>query len=646
MLKNYLKVAWRNLMKNKVFSFINIFGLSIGLTCCMLIAMYIDHETSYDNYHKNINQLYELGTTFIKDGKEDRTPNTPALMAAAMKQEYPEITETARLMSLFAEDKTLLQYQPPTGEARSFYETKGYAADSTFFRLFTYHFIEGNPATCLDKPNTIVLSEEIAKKIFGTEPALNKIIRMSSNSNGDTSLMITGVFKPFDKPSQIDARFFISGKGGYIEQFMSRQTDMLGNNMFNTFFLLKPGADANALETKFPAFVEKYIRKALTAAGFNKKQFLVPVKDMHLHAGMANNITAVGSVTYLYILASIALFTLLIACINFMNLSTARSAKRSAEVGVRKVLGAEKNSLIRQFLGESVLMSLLAFVFALFLTALLLPLFAKVSGKSILFSFQQHGILLAGFFALAIITGLLAGSYPAFYLSSFKPIKVLKGRISNSLAAISLRKALVIFQFVISVILIVASVIINNQMKYMRNKDLGFTKDQQLIIPMRSNHAKNIYASLKNELKNSPLVDQVGATLYYPGIFNPSDMGLHMEGKTADDAKLVHTNVIDENLLQTLDVKPIAGRLFSEQFPSDTNNCIVLNQEAIKQIGFPSAQKAIGGKLFFEWRGESYSYTVIGVVKDFHFQDLHVPIAPYGFFLNNRPYYNYVIVHA
>jgi putative ABC transport system permease protein len=646
MIKNYLKIAWRSLMKNKVFSFINIFGLSIGLTCCMLIALYIHHETSYDSYHKDIKQLYQLGTVFIKEGKEDRTPNTPAPMAAAMKQEFPEIVETARLMPLFAEDKTLLQYQPPGGAPSSFYESRGFVADSTFFRLFEYDFIEGDPVNCLDNPNTIVLSEEIAKKMFGNMSAINKVIRVSSNSNGDTSLMVTGVFRPIDKPSQIDARFFLSVKGGRVEQMINSQTDMVGNNMFNSFFLLKPGVDVKNLEAKFPAFVDKYIGKALAAAGFKKKQFLIPVKDMHLRAGMSYDITPVGSVTYLYILASIALFTLLIACINFMNLSTARSSKRSAEVGVRKVLGAEKGSLVRQFLGESLLMALFAFGVAIVLTVLLLPVFSAVSGKNISISFGQNGWLLIDFFILAIITGLLAGSYPAFYLSSFKPVKVLKGKISNSLAAISLRKALVIFQFVISVVLIVASVIINNQMKYMRNKDLGFDRDQQLIIPMRSNNAKNIYASLKNEMKNSALVQQVGATEYYPGILNPSDMGLHMEGRSANDAKIVHTNVIDENLLQTLDIRPIAGRLFSADFPADTNNCLIVNLEATKQIGFSSPEKAVGSKVYFDWRGESYAYTIVGVIRDFHFQDLHVPIAPYGFFLNSRPYYNYLVVHA
>ncbi|TMI71617.1 MAG: FtsX-like permease family protein [Bacteroidetes bacterium] len=646
MIKNYLKVAWRNLMKNKIFSFINVFGLSIGLTCCMLIALYINYESGYDRYHKNIKQLYQLGTIFVKQGKEERTPNTPAPMAYEMKQEFPEIRQTARIMALFAEDKTLLQYKEDNGPLRSFYEDKGFMADSTFFRMFNYDFIEGNAATSLDNANTVVLSEEIAQRLFGHEPALNKIIRISSNTNGDTNFVVTGVFRPVKKPSQIDARFFLSVRGGGIEQFMNRQTDMVSNNMFHTFFLLQPGASAKNLESKFPAFVDKYIGDGLRKSGFYKKQFLIPVRDMHLRAGMPSDISAVGSVTYLYILACIAVFTLLIACINFMNLSTARSSKRSAEVGVRKVLGAEKKSLVRQFLGESVLLSMIAFVLALVFTRLLLPGFAAISGKEISFSFEQHRLFLAGFFVLAVLTGLLAGSYPAFYLSSFQPVKVLKGRISNSLAAVSLRKVLVVFQFVISVILIVASVIINNQMKYMRTKDLGFAKDQQIVIPLRSANAKNIYTSLKSDIRNNSQVKGTGAAFYYPGILNPSDFGLYMEGKTVNDAQLVHTNIVDESLLQTLDIKPIAGRLFSEQFPADTNRRLVMNEAAIRKIGFGSPEKAVGHNVHFDWRGETYTFTIVGVVKDFHFQDLHVPIEPYCFQLNNQPYYNYLIVHA
>ena len=264
-----------------------------------------------------------------------------------------------------------------------------------------------------------------------------------------------------------------------MDNYIRARTDLASNNMFYTYFLLKEGSDPKKLEAKFPAFIDKYAGKDLKAMGFYKKQFLTALKDIHLHSDIKNNVTPSGSMTYLYILGSIALFTLLIACINFMNLSTARSSKRSAEVGVRKVLGAERNSLIRQFLGESLVMALIAFVFAIAITQLLLPLFGKVSGKVFSFSIQEHATLLLIFFGLTLITGLLAGSYPAFYLSSFRPISVLKGRFTNSLAAVSLRKGLVVVQFVISVVLIIASVVINNQMKYMQTKDLGFDKDQQ-----------------------------------------------------------------------------------------------------------------------------------------------------------------------
>src|SRR5436190_70605 len=644
MIKNYLKVAWRNLKKNKIFSFINVFGLAIGLTCCILISLYLYNELSYHTYHKNGDRLYQLGTIFVKEGKEERMANTPAPMANAMQMEFPEIERSTRLMKLFSDDKTLFQYSEANGNTKSFYESKGYVADSTFFQVITYKFKEGNPATALANPNTIVISDKIATKIFGKESAVGKLLQISSSSIGDSSFTITGVFFPPATPSHIDAEFIISA--GSARSYFERGNDLASNNMFYTYFLLKQGADAKKLEAKFPAFIDKHAAEGLKAMGFYKKQFLTPLKDVHLRANTTTNVTAGGSLTYLYILGSIALFTLLIACINFMNLSTARSSKRSAEVGVRKVLGAQKQSLVKQFLGESLLMSTIAFVLALGITQLLLPAFSHVSGRNLSLHFSQQWFIVVGFFILSIITGLLAGSYPAFYLSSFQPVKVLKGRFTNSMSAIALRKGLVIFQFIISVVLIVASVVILNQMNYLRSTDLGFAKDQQIVIPLRSTTAKSIYASLKNEIRNNPLVQNVGATLFYPGIVNPSDMGLYKEGKTVNDAADVHTNWVDESMLQTLGITPVAGRLFSKEFPGDTNNRMILNEAAIKKMGFSSPQEAVGGKVKFDWRGESYSWTIIGVVKDFHFQDLHVPIEPYSFQLNNRPNFNYIIAHA
>jgi putative ABC transport system permease protein len=650
MIKNYSKIAWRNMMKNKFFSFVNIFGLSAGLTCCMLIALYLNYETSYDSYQKNIKNLYQVGTTFIKKGeKDDKTANTPAPLAPSLKQEFPEVLESARLLNLFTEDKTLIQYNPNTRDKKSFLEDKGYLTDPSFFKLFTYNFIEGSSAYALGKPNTAVISEDIAKKLFGDRLALNKVIHINSNTNGEYDFTITGVFKPNNAPSHISANFFMSIEGGDMAKYIKTHgNDFASNNMFFSYILLAPDADARKLEAKFPSFIHKYADNDLKRMGFYKKQFLLPVRDIHLSNELKSNATPPASKTYLYILASISVFTLLIACINFMNLATARSSKRSSEVGIRKVLGAEKSALIRQFLGESFLMTLLAFILALFLTILLLPLFNSVSGRRLTLSLSRDWALMAGFLLLATVTGFVAGSYPAFYLSSFNPVKVLKGKLTNSLAVVSIRKGLVVFQFMISIVLIIATVIIGRQMHYLRTAHLGFDKDQQIVIPLRSPTAKSVYTSLKAELKSNTQVLSVGASQYYPGIFNPADNGFYKEGQTMNDARRTRMNWVDPDFLKTLDIKPVAGRLFSDQFKADTGLRIIVNETAVKQIGFSSPQKAVGNKIYFDWKGKHYGWEIIGVVKDFHFEDLHLPVTPYGFnmLLEKSNNFNYAIIHA
>lgn len=647
MLKNYFKIAWRNLMKNKVFSFINIFGLSAGLVCCMLISLYILNETSYDKYQKNADDIYQIGTEFIGLGNFKKLPNTPAAMGEMMKETFPEVIQSTRLTGLYSEDKTLLQYDPKNGSTKSFYETKGYMADSTFFRMFTYDFIEGNPATALNKPNTIVLNEEIAKKIFGNEPALNNVIHVSSSTNGDHDFLVTGVFRPMNKPSHIDGRFFMSMTGGDMGAFIQKQgANLAVNNMFFTYLQLKPGADAKKLEAKFPSFIEKFAGKDLKAVGFNKRQFLVPLTKIHLDEDVRDNITAGGSKTYLYILASIALFTLLIACINFMNLATAQSAKRSSEVGIRKVLGAEKKFLVFQFLGESVLMSLLALVFAFLITELLLPVFNSVADTNLSLTLSNHPFLILVFVGLAIFTGLVAGSYPALYLSSFKPAKVLKGKFSNSFSVLALRKALVIFQFIISIVLIVASVVIAGQMKFLRSADLGFNQNQQVVIPLRSSNAKKMYSSFKDELAKQSGISNIGASLYYPGISNVSDNIYFKDGQSMEEGRDIKMNYVDPSFLQTLGIQAVAGRLYSSDYPEDTSGTIILNQTAVKTLGFASSQSALNQKLHFTFNGKTYNFNIIGIVKDFHYEDLHLPIGPYGFQLNTPPVYNYMIVHV
>jgi putative ABC transport system permease protein len=646
MIKTYIKLAFRSLIKNKLFSFINIFGLTIGLTCCILISIYIFHELSYDTHQKLGDRLYQVGTIFKQEGKEERFATTPAPMGPAMQQEFPEVVGNTRLIKAFQDDKTLLQYKEGQNELRSFYETQGYFADPSFFQLFSYEFKEGQPNTALANPNSVVISDEIARKLFRNETALNKIIHINSTTNGSYDYTVTGVFAPSKYPSHIDARFIMSIKGGDLGAWVNQLTDMVNNNMFYTYLLLRPGTDPKQLESKFTGFITKYAGADLKASGRMRRQFLTPVRNIHLYGNTENNVTEEGSVRYLYILASIAIVTLLIACVNFMNLSTARSSKRAIEIGVRKVMGAQKAALIRQFLLEAVLLSLIAYILSIFFTIILLPLFSKVSGKQFAFSLEQSGLLALCFLMITLITGLIAGIYPAFYLSAFKPVKVLKGKFANSLAAISFRKVLVVFQFVISVALIVASTMISNQMHYLRTKDLGFQKDQQIVIPLRTSTAKDIYPSLKNEIINSPSISGAGGSTFYPGIDNVTDWYLYKQGNSPQQNRTVYLNWVDESYLQTLGIKPVAGRLFSKDFPADTNSRIILNEEAIKRFEFASPSDAIGKNIVSNFGDKERLYTIIGVVKDFNFKELHSKIEPYGFFLNKHHDYNYLIVHT
>lgn len=646
MILNYFTIAWRNIMKSKAFSFINIFGLAAGLTCCMLITVYLLYEFSYDSYQKDVKDMYQVATVFSMSGKEFTLAGTPAPMAAAVVRDFPEVRESTRLMQLsLFEDKTMLRYTAPGVAPVSFYEDKGFMADSNFFRFFTYPFIEGDPNTALMQPATIVISEEIAHKLFGHSPALGKSILVSSNSNGDHQFAITGVFRQVDAPSHIDANFFLSMNGGNMEQFIRQQAnDYTTNNMFDTYLRLRSDATAAEVEAKFPAFLDKYAGKDLRAMGFQKRQLLIPVKDIHLRTDVPGNVTPPASKASLYILASIAAFTLLIACINFMNLATARSAKRSSEVGIRKVLGAVKGSLIGQFLGESVLMSIFSFLIAWGLTLLLLPAFSTITGRRLSLGLPEHGPVLAAFLGLAVFAGLLAGLYPAFYLSSFQPAKVLKGKFSNSLAAAWMRKGLVVFQFMISVTLIVASVVINDQMEYLRNKDLGFDKTAQIVVPLRGSAAKGMVEALENEFRRDGSVISTGAGMYYPGLINPSDNLIYRDGHNAQEGQRVRMNYVDYGYLRTLGITPVAGRIFSPAFPGDTAGRIILNESAVKALGYRSPKEAIGTTVASDYHGQTYRNEVVGVVKDFNFEDLHLPITPYAFKLSGTG--DYIIVHS
>jgi len=435
--------------------------------------------------------------------------------------------------------------------------------------------------------------------------------------------------------------------GGGIEQRMKGDgANMAFDNMYTTYVQLKPGADAKKLEREFPAFIEKYAGKDLREAGFWRKDFLLPVADIHLHADMME-MTAGGNPTYLYILGSVALFILLLACINFMNLSTARSQRRCAEVGVRKVLGAQKSNLVGGFLGESTLMAFIAWIVGIGIVILVLPFFERLAGGSLPVSFSYALKAVACFAVLAVLTGLVAGSYPAFYLSSFNPVAVLKGRWTSSWGVLSLRKGLVIFQFVISVTLIIITLVISDQLRFLQKADLGFAKDQQVVIPLQSAQARGLYRALKTEWARDGRILSVGAGSYYPGIVNASDDNFHRQGQPVNAGQRLRINHVDEDFLKTLGMRMVAGRMFDfDHIATDTLRHVIINEEAVQKVGFASPQAALGQKLISTYKGETNEDEIIGVVRDFHYESFHAPITPFVFYLNNKSSYHYAIIHT
>jgi putative ABC transport system permease protein len=635
--------------KNKLFSFLNVAGLSIGLACCMLILLYIHHELSYDKYLPDGDRLYQVGGVFVTDSKETRFPCAPAITATNLQNDFPEISQTARMVSFsfFGEYKTLLQSTLADGTLNSFYEPKGSAADNNFLGLFGYRMLEGDIHSALTQPNTVVISANLARTLYGTTPALNKTLRISSSNNGVHDCRITGVFLPGEYPTHADPHFILSFYGGAIEQRMKGDgTNMAFDNMYTTYVRLKPGVDPKKLEAKFPSFIEKYAGKDLREAGFWRKDFLLPVADIHLHADMME-MTAGGNATYLYILGSVAVFVLLLACINFMNLSTARSQRRCIEVGVRKVLGAGKANLVGRFLRESILMAFVAWIIGIGIVAILLPLFERLTGVSLPVSFSYAAGALAFFAILALLTGLVAGSYPAFYLSSFKPAAVLKGRWTGSFGALALRKGLVVFQFVISVSLIIITLVINSQLRFLQKADLGFAKEQQIVIPLQSANARSLYRTLKQDWSSDGRVLSVGAGSYYPGIVNASDDNFHRQGQPVNAGQLLRINHVDEDFLKTLGMRMVAGRMFDfDHIATDTLRHVIINEEAVKKVGFASPQAALGKKLISTYKGVTHEDEIIGVVRDFHYESFHAPVTPFVFYLNDKNSYHYAIVHT
>lgn len=623
MLSIYLKLAIRGIGRNKLFSLVNIIGLAVGLATCMLMVLYIFDELRVDQHHDAGNRLYRVASETNKGGN---WAAGPAPLAEGLKKDFPEVEASARLMT-FPDIATMMLSYGEGAANKKLFENNGYYVDASFFDLFTYDFKEGVPGTALDKPNSIVLSQELAFRIFGNEKAMNKVVRVSTPF-GLFDYSVTGVYDSRKFPSHIPARFFLSMKNSDMWNWVQQQTSWVTNNIFFTYVKLKSGTDPGKLQQKLDPFYEQYAGEGMKAAGFSKSLFLQPVEKIYLHSQVGNEIGPNGNIRFLYVLGSIAAFILVIACINFMNLSTARSEKRAREVGVRKVIGARKSWLVIQFLGESFLMSGLALVLGIVLVYLLIPYFNGLTGKD-LSLLEQPGLF--GFIVLlTIITGLLAGLYPSFYLSSFNPIAVLKGKIRNNFSALLLRKGLVVFQFMISVCLIVGALVAWKQMDLLNNQSLGFSKEHQLILPMQQSYKsdKQYVELLANELKGLTEIKSVSSGSTYPGIPNLNSMLFYSEGQSSAEKIDISLAAVEQDYFETLGMKLLNGRGFSENTSADSAS-IVLNEAAVKAFGY-ELNSAIGKKIQYEFGGKLQQLEIVGIVRNYNFESLHNAIRPLG----------------
>jgi putative ABC transport system permease protein len=609
-------------------------GLMIGITTCTLIALYVTDEASYDQHHQDGERIYRIAS----EVKGEKWVAAPGPMAAGLKRDFPEVTEVTRLLRMPGIDKFLLK--DPAGE-KQFYETNGYYVDSTFFQIFTYQFKYGNIKTALDQPNSIIISEEIASKMFGSANPVDKIIKIDLPF-ASTTYTVKGVIRNDGKKSHIPANLLLSMNNGDVGQWVKGQTNWSTNNIFHTYVKLNEENNAAAFEGKLAAFLKRNGAADFKEMEISKSLFIQPLREIYLRSNFGFEIAQNGNIKYLYIFGSVAAFLLLIACINFMNLSTARSERRAKEVGVKKVVGASKGTLVAQFLGESMLLSIAALVLSLPVLELMLPKFNALTHKDL--SFVQHPEIFGLLFVITMMTGLIAGIYPAFYLSSFAPVAVLKGRFKNNISAIVIRKGLVVFQFTVSIILILGAVLISQQMRYLSSQNLGFSKSQKIVLPLQTTESGKNYETLKNELTNIPEVKASAKASTYPGIENVLDMLFYAEGKSMKENVDISFANVDGEYTETLGIQMLQGRNFSNAFTADSNS-LILNEIAVKKLGY-DVNNVVGKRIYSDLQGKKFTMTIIGVVKDYHFEGLQQEIKPLA--LSVSPFFsstnNYMIV--
>ncbi len=611
MLKNLVLVALRNLKRDKWYSLLNILGLAIGISFSLLLIFYIIDELSYDRYNEKADRIYRVNA-YVKEADKDtmRWAITPFPMAEALSKDYPEVEEAVRFFG--AGGGSDIMYK--NGDQR-LYENKVFFADSNVFKVFTHKFMEGSPQTALVAPNSMVLTQSVAEKFFGKNKSY--VGKTLENVNGDV-YKITAVIKDVPKNSHLLFNILIS-RSSLPADFANNW----GGFGFYTYVLLKPNTSVAAFEKKLLTVYDKYLASIFAQFNIKMRFGIIPVTAIHLHADTSNEPEELGSMSYIYIFAAVAFFMLLIACINYMNLTTARSARRAKEIGIRKVAGSTQKQLVAQFLVESVVTACFALLLSIGIIALLLPAFNTISGKFISFITLLQPKTLLIILGVAAFTGLAGGSYPAFYLSKFNPVNILKGSLSKASGNVTLRRVLVVVQFSIAMIMLICTWVVYGQLNYLRNKDLGFNKEQVMNLRINGPNMHSKITAFTNEMRNMPQVSGVSTAQAVPGQ-NINLQLFSVQSKNGFVEQGVNNYAIDENYINTLGMKMAKGRNFTGL--SDTLRSIIVNEKMVQQFGW--GDNAIGKRVKFAGDTSGNYLEVIGVVKDFNQQSLYNPIAP------------------
>jgi putative ABC transport system permease protein len=613
MLGNYLKIAFRNFKRQRGYSFITLTGLALGMACCLLIIIYIRHELSFDRFHANADHIYRIVMDATIGSTNVKVPITNNPLSPTLVKDYPEVNASARIRKI---SKILVKY-----EDNQFYESGSLFADTSIFEVFSFPLIKGDPQNALVRPFTVVLTETAARKYFGGADPVGRVLRLDSAKDCE----VTGVIKDIPLNSHITFDMLISFETLFVDQPQDRDNWISAHNF--TYLRLHENAVPSDLESKFSAMVEKYLGSRLEAMGGNIRYSLQPLTEIHLHSNLQFEFAPNSSILYVYIFSAIAFFILGLACINFMNLATARSAKRAREVGMRKVLGAERHNLIRQFLGESTIYSLLALLVALILVRMALPVFKTISGVDLQLGTAHLIWLIPLVIGLILFTGITAGSYPAFFLSAFPPVEVLKGSRLTGTGSKRFRHVLVITQFVVSITLIIGTWIIRNQILYMKNVNLGFTKEQVLVSNVDDPKVFRNIDSVKARLKQIPGVVIVAGTDAVPGQ-GPmaTTVGVVPEGFTNEEGILMKAIRADEDYVLALGLELAAGRDFSRDMSTDMQGAFLVNEVAMQQFGW---EDPVGRTIKIQGLGlRGDAVPVIGVVKNFHYASLREELEP------------------